>query len=259
MRTTALLILFAGCAFPTKEGPRRCVRDGRLVPCPIDNPPPVEPAELISLRFAAVDNPGLGSDVTLTISGTNLAATVPFGTNVTALVATFEMIGASVEVGGRPQVSGITPNDFTRPVIYTVVADDGTTKNFTVTVTIGPDPAAACTAPDGAAITLDSSQVAAHLAGRWWLCGGAAEFFGNVEFTADLHFYMLSKVNGQFVRNLGPTTSGTYSVDPSPAGISFSIHQLYQDGTGATYPLQGHIEDSPRKLLLGGGYYVALP
>jgi len=118
---------------------------------------------------------------------------------------------------------------------------------------------AACKAPDGAAIVLDSSQVAAHLAGRWWICGGAAEFFGNVEFTVDMQFYMLSNVNGQFVRNLGPTTSGTYSVDPSPPGISFSIHQKYQDGSGATYPLVGHIEETPRKLLLGGGYYVAIP
>lgn len=116
-----------------------------------------------------------------------------------------------------------------------------------------PDFGAACKAPDGAAIGLDPSHVAAHLAGRWWICGGAAEFFGNVEFTADMHFYILSEVNGRFVRNLGPTTSGTYSVDPSPAGISFSIHQLYQDGTGASYPLQGHIEETPRKLLLGGG------
>ena len=118
---------------------------------------------------------------------------------------------------------------------------------------------AACKAPDGAAIVMDSSQVATHLAGRWWMCGGAAEFFGNVEFTADLHFYMLSEVSGHFVRNLGPSTSGTYSIDQSPAGISFSIHQQYQDGSGASYPLQGYLEETPRKLRLGGGYYVAIP
>lgn len=121
------------------------------------------------------------------------------------------------------------------------------------------DFAAACGAPDGAAINLDPSHVATQLAGRWWFCGGAAEFFGNVEFTEDLQFYMLSHVDGRFVRNLGPRTSGTYSVDQNPPGISFSIHQLYLDGTGATYPLVGHIETTPRKLILGGGYYVAIP
>jgi hypothetical protein len=118
---------------------------------------------------------------------------------------------------------------------------------------------AACRAPEGAAITLDSSQVAEHLAGRWWMCGGAAEFYGNVEFTQDLRFYMLTVVNGEFVRNLGPRTSGTYSVDESPQGISFSIHQRYQDGTGATYPLVGTIMENPRMLQLGGGRYVAIP
>ncbi len=127
-----------------------------------------------------------------------------------------------------------------------------------------PNPAqvdftARCNAPEGAAISLDAAHVATNLAGRWWLCGGAAEFYGNVEFTADLHFYMLTEVSGRFVRNLGPTKSGSYSVDANPAGIAFSIHQLYQDGRGATYPLQGHIEKTPRALLLGGGYYVAIP
>jgi len=121
------------------------------------------------------------------------------------------------------------------------------------------DFAARCNAAEGAAISLDTSHVATTLAGRWWLCGGAAEFYGNVEFTADMHFYMLTAVNGQFVRNLGPTKSGSYSVDENPAGISFSIHQRYQDGNGATYPLQGHIEKTPRALLLGGGFYVAIP
>ncbi len=118
---------------------------------------------------------------------------------------------------------------------------------------------AACKAPQGPAITVDASQVAAQLAGRWWLCGGAAEFFGNVEFTADMRFYMLSNVNGQFVRNLGPMSSGTYSVDPAPTGILFYIHQHYQDGSGAGYPLRGYIEEAPRVLVLGGGGYVAIP
>lgn len=256
MRITALSLILASCTFPIKlELSSSCTDENPATPC--DDDP--QAAELISFRFTAASNPGLGADVTPTISDTNLAATVPFGTNITALVATFQMIGASVRIGGKAQISGTTPNDFTRPVIYAVTAVDGTTKYFTVTVAISPDPSTACKLPDGAAITLDSSQVAANLAGRWWLCGGAAEFHFHVEFTTDQQFYMLSEENGQFVRNLGPTTSGTYSVDPSPTGISFSIHQLYQDGTGATYPLQGFIETTPRKLRLGGGYYVAIP
>ncbi len=48
------------------------------------------------------------------------AVTVPNGTNVTALVATFTAANASVTVGSPAvaQVSGTTPNNFTSPVLY---------------------------------------------------------------------------------------------------------------------------------------------
>ena len=69
-----------------------------------------------------------------------IAVTVPSGTNVTALVATFTTTGASVTVGSAPavtQVSGTTPNDFTTsPVAYTVTAGDTTTAIYNVTVTV---------------------------------------------------------------------------------------------------------------------------
>ena len=51
-----------------------------------------------------------------------IALTVPLGTDVSALVATFTTTGASVKVGSMPQVSGTTANDFTSPVTYTVTA-----------------------------------------------------------------------------------------------------------------------------------------
>jgi outer membrane protein assembly factor BamB len=62
--------------------------------------------------------------------------TVPNGTNVTALVATFQTTGATVKVGSIIQVSGTTPNDFTSPVQYAVTAADGSTATYTVTVQI---------------------------------------------------------------------------------------------------------------------------
>jgi hypothetical protein len=40
-----------------------------------------------------------------------------------------------VKVGTTTQVSGATKNDFSNPVTYTVTAQDGTTKTYTVTVT----------------------------------------------------------------------------------------------------------------------------
>lgn len=62
--------------------------------------------------------------------------TVPFGTSISAMVSTFTVTGASVNISGTPQVSGTTTNDFTTPKVFTVVAADGTTKNYTVTVTV---------------------------------------------------------------------------------------------------------------------------
>jgi hypothetical protein len=75
-----------------------------------------------------------------------IVVTLPFGTNVTALVATFTTTGASVNVGTVAQTSATTPNNFATPVTYTVTAADGTTAAFTVTVTIAPNSAKAITA-----------------------------------------------------------------------------------------------------------------
>ena len=80
------------------------------------------------------------------ISGNTIAVTVPFGTDVTALVANFTTNGTSVAVGATPQVSGVTANNFTSPVVYTVTAADASTKDYTVTVTVALNPAKDITA-----------------------------------------------------------------------------------------------------------------
>lgn len=56
--------------------------------------------------------------------------TVPFGTDVTALIPTLAITGASVS-----PTSG-TAQNFSTPVVYTVTAADGSTQTYTVTVTI---------------------------------------------------------------------------------------------------------------------------
>jgi hypothetical protein len=67
-----------------------------------------------------------------------IALTVPYGTNVTALVATFTTTGVNVKVGSSVQVSGTTPNDFTNPVLYVVTAADSSTATYAVTVIVAP-------------------------------------------------------------------------------------------------------------------------
>jgi len=96
--------------------------------------------DLVMMLFRSAQNPGLPADVVATINGTTVSATAPFGTNLSGLVAAFSITGASVTVGGITQVSGVTANDFTNPVIYRVVAPDSSTKDYTVTVTVASAP-----------------------------------------------------------------------------------------------------------------------
>jgi hypothetical protein len=70
------------------------------------------------------------------MAGHTIAVEVPFGTAVTGLVATFTTDGAVVAVGSIPQESGVTANDFTNPVTYTVTAADASTQDYVVTVTV---------------------------------------------------------------------------------------------------------------------------
>jgi hypothetical protein len=64
-------------------------------------------------------------------------ARVADGTGLSSLVAEFSITGASVRVAGRVQQSGITANDFTSPVEYEVIAEDGTSVVYTVKVVAG--------------------------------------------------------------------------------------------------------------------------
>ena len=76
--------------------------------------------------------------VSSTIKETNktIAVTMPYGTNVTSLVATFASSGVDVVVGKTSQISDVTANDFTNPVTYMVTAADGTTASYTVIVAV---------------------------------------------------------------------------------------------------------------------------
>jgi hypothetical protein len=90
--------------------------------------------EITAFSFPSVPATGV-------VSGANISVTVPFGTVVTELVATFSKTGASVHVGPTAQTSEETPNDFTNPVVYRVTAADSSYQDYTVTVTIALDSA----------------------------------------------------------------------------------------------------------------------
>jgi hypothetical protein len=102
--------------------------------------------DLTAWSLPSAHNSGLGSDIDATIMDEGVFATVPFGTDVTRLVASFADTGVTVDVGGTDQVSEQTPNDFTSPVVYTVTAEDGTVRQYAVALTVELDHRADLTA-----------------------------------------------------------------------------------------------------------------
>jgi hypothetical protein len=62
------------------------------------------------------------------ISGGTITATVPYGTDVTALTPEIAHNGEAISPSGA--------QDFSGPVTYTVTAQDGSTKNYVVTATV---------------------------------------------------------------------------------------------------------------------------
>lgn len=95
----------------------------------------------------AEDEPALSNDASITafaikglttatvvINGTDIAVTVPFGTNVAALEPE---ITAAANATVNPKVTG--PMNFTAPVSFIVTAQDGKTKKtYKATVTVAP-------------------------------------------------------------------------------------------------------------------------
>jgi hypothetical protein len=80
--------------------------------------------------------PGQTGDATIDATAHTVAITVPHATVVTALAATFGVTaGAAADVSDTPQESGVTANDFTDPVVYTITGADAAEQNWTVTIT----------------------------------------------------------------------------------------------------------------------------
>ncbi|PLX10804.1 MAG: hypothetical protein C0594_04365, partial [Marinilabiliales bacterium] len=117
---------------------------------------------------------------------------MPFGTDLTSLVADFTLsFGATAEIGGTPQVSTVTANDFSAAVVYTVTAEDGnTTQDWTVYVDVLPaDPGTDCSNP---ILASEGMNMADNSAGGKW-------------------FYFIAPVGGNVtVSSCGYTEEDTY-------------------------------------------------
>jgi hypothetical protein len=68
----------------------------------------------------------------------SITVSVPHGTDITSLIAVFETSGVRVMLDDTEQETGVTVNDFTDPRTYVVVAEDGTTCAYALSVRIAP-------------------------------------------------------------------------------------------------------------------------
>jgi hypothetical protein len=91
--------------------------------------------EILAFIFEASKNAQLERNFLGDINGTAISAEVAFGVNVSQLIPTIE-ISPRATISPEP---GIV-TDFTGPVVYTVTAEDGTTKTFTISVATAPAP-----------------------------------------------------------------------------------------------------------------------
>ncbi|MBL0953599.1 MAG: hypothetical protein IBJ01_02420 [Leptospira sp.] len=77
--------------------------------------------------------PSLG--ITGIISDTNISLVSDTLSSFTPLVAKFTTTGESVSIGNVTQTSEVTSNSYSSNLVYTVTATDGTSKDYTVTLT----------------------------------------------------------------------------------------------------------------------------
>src|SRR5215470_5169491 len=77
------------------------------------------------VTFKSSDNPGLPSDITAIITSDSVKIEFPYGVDVTNLIPSIVFTGKRITPANR------TPQNFTNSVVYTVEAENGTTRSYT--------------------------------------------------------------------------------------------------------------------------------
>jgi PKD repeat protein len=85
--------------------------------------------------FISYNIPGQITETVIDNTNNKIYVNLPDNTNLTSLIATFEIIEGSVaKVNSVIQSSGVTANDFTNPVVYSVSTSGGSTQNWEISV-----------------------------------------------------------------------------------------------------------------------------
>jgi hypothetical protein len=209
---------------------------------------PTQPVEtksseksITAFSFTKALNAGLDHDYAATwnaISGKFVVGPMTYGNNASNLIATFALSdGATATIGSAAQQSGVTANSFTSDVVYTVTAPDGSTANYTVSVSV------------------DSASTGCTISAFGVSIGGTA-YAGTINETATPPTVDVYVPYGSDVTNLAPTftasansavtvsgagqTSGSSTQDFSTGALSYLV--MAQDGTTTkTYTVTVHV------------------
>lgn len=73
------------------------------------------------------------------IENQEIHLSLPGLTNLKNLVAVFEYEGKSIQVNSRTQQSGVTPNDFSKETVYSIAAEDGSTIDYKLNLSLMPE------------------------------------------------------------------------------------------------------------------------
>jgi len=97
--------------------------------------PIIEGTDIIDISFLKVNNPSLTNDIYLNREGFSFTGRVSYNVDVKNLVASYIQNGLKVEVNGVVHKVGVSSNDYTNPVTFTVKTTDGREQDYEVDIT----------------------------------------------------------------------------------------------------------------------------
>lgn len=105
-----------------------------IVACSKDTKETISPAELQfnTFGYSQSENPQLAQSILCTITSDSIIAVTFAGTDISSLKASFSSSAEKVQVDNKIQTSGISKQDFTKHIKYTLTFKNGSTKNYVV-------------------------------------------------------------------------------------------------------------------------------
>lgn len=105
--------------------------------CKDEEPSISSTKELLNFSILKSDNQGkVANDVEASIQGSVITLPLDKYDDLKSLIAVFEYNGKSITINGVEKESGVTSNDYSQPLVFTVEAEDGSKQQYTVEIAL---------------------------------------------------------------------------------------------------------------------------